>query len=838
MRPCFASLIVVAVSLHASAVPTTNSNGSVMTPNSELTRNQLVATDVSGLLSSESDPNVVFTNGELLVHGERVKIGPDETEVQEIASAVVAPVASSVTNLSSSVSDLQSSKADRSEIPGNYLSVSNKAMTAVQAESDPTVYAWAKQPNPPAEIDPTVKPWAKADKPPAETDPTVHDWAKQPNPPAETDPTVKPWAKADKPPAETDPTVHDWAKQPNPPKGMTTNAVDALANSAVVTNALTVAITNRVALLESSKADKSALNSHVENKSNPHAVTAAQVGAVPFVKDSDGDKTAVTIGSRTGDVGQNSLANGFEVTAAGYCSHAEGSSTTASADYSHAEGYYTTASGNYSHAEGYLAHTKEQDDYAFAWNGDDTRQAPYESHGPGTFNINPAGGLNGFWIGEQTLYTILTNKADKSALDAHVANTNNPHAVTAEQVGALPLVEDSEGNKTAVTIGSRNPVDVGSNSLANGSDVEASGDYSHAEGFNTTASGDYSHAEGFNTTASGYYSHAEGDSTTASGFCSHAEGYSTTTSANYSHAEGYSTTANGEGSHAEGTSTTASGYCSHAEGFYSQTRSGDTYAFAWNGDGERYDDPYTSHGAGTFNINPVGGLNGFYIGEQTLYAILTNKADKSSISATDPTFSNAVLAVNVDFATNTTGAAYVAVTNALAGFGFDADALAELPGGKVYGSIGALLAALAAAAAWLKKNKVQTLKLNDNSIETSADGGVAKLDDFFTNSNSLLTATIDARLPYPLNAVTDETGLLKDRAINTTSLASVTVPDNFTDLLVRASVASSLSVTMPDAIATKYGDTFPGEAGEYLITITKTGAAEAYVRTIKLEEVA
>ena len=112
-----------------------------------------------------------------------------------------------------------------------------------------------------------------------------------------------------------------------------------------------------------------------------------------------------------------------------------------------------------------------------------------------------------------------------------------------------------------------------------------------------------------------------------------------------------------------------------------------------------------------------------------------------------------------------------------------------------------------------------------------------KLDDFFTNSNSLLTATIDARLPYPLYAV-PSTGLLKDRAINTTSLDAVTVPDNFTDLLVRASVASSLSVTMPEAIATKYGDTFPSEAGEYLITITKTGAAEAYVRTIKLEEVA
>ena len=94
-------------------------------------------------------------------------------------------------------------------------------------------------------------------------------------------------------------------------------------------------------------------------------------------------------------------------------------------------------------------------------------------------------------------------------------------------------------------------------------------------------------------------------------------------------------------------------------------------------------------------------------------------------------------------------------------------------------------------------------------------------------------AALTAKVEYPLYAV-PSTGVLKDRAINTTSLASVTVPDNFTDLLIRASVASSLSVTMPDAI-TKYGDTFPGEAGEYLITITKTGAAEAYVRTIKLE---
>lgn len=196
----------------------------------------------------------------------------------------------------------------------------------------------------------------------------------------------------------------------------------------------------------------------------------------------------------------------------------------------------------------------------------------------------------------------------------------------------------------------------------------------------------------------------------------------------------------------------------------------------------------------------------------------------SAISATNPTFSNAVLAVGLNIDTNS-----VAVLNEIASTfgGFPIEGTAT--------TVGGLLAALAAAVAWLKKNKVGSFESVGGATAT-VENGVAKLSDFFTNSNSLLTATIDARLPYPLYAV-PSTGILKDRAINTTSLASVTVPDNFTDLLIRASVASSLSVTMPEAIATKYGDTFPGEAGEYLITITKTGAAEAYVRTIKLEEV-
>ena len=133
------------------------------------------------------------------------------------------------------------------------------------------------------------------------------------------------------------------------------------------------------------------------------------------------------------------------------------------------------------------------------------------------------------------------------------------------------------------TVGSRKANSThGVNSVAEGSNIEASGDYSHAEGFATTASGDWSHAEGyrttasqnrshaegFATTASGAASHAEGTSTKAIGYCSHAEGYSTIASGDYSHAEGDRTTASGNTSHTEGYSVTASGELSHAEGVY------------------------------------------------------------------------------------------------------------------------------------------------------------------------------------------------------------------------------------------------------------------------------
>ena len=109
----------------------------------------------------------------------------------------------------------------------------------------------------------------------------------------------------------------------------------------------------------------------------------------------------------------------------------------------------------------------------------------------------------------------------------------------------------------------------------------------------------------------------------------------------------------------------------------------------------------------------------------------TNKADKSDISSTNTTFSNAVLAVGLNIDTNS-----VAVLNEIA------ETFGGFPIGETATTVGGLLAALAAAAAWLKKNKVGSFDSVGGATAT-VDNGVAKLDDFFTNSNSLLTGTID-----------------------------------------------------------------------------------------------
>ena len=234
--------------------------------------------------------------------------------------------------------------------------------------------------------------------------------------------------------------------------------------------------------------------------------------------------------------------------------------------------------------------------------------------------------------------------------------------------------------------------------------------------------------------------------------------------------------------------------------------------------------PYYETGIGLSTSSDGGELLNYHDDTYDWYQFPTGESGTLAltkhISATNPTFSNAVLAVQIS--TNDFAALYALK-----------EAFADLPIDPVTGgiSIGALLAALASAVAWLKKNKVGSFA-SVGGASATVENGVAKLGDFFTESNSLLTGTIDARLPYPLN--TD--GTIKDRAVNVVTSGAFVIPEGFKDLLIRyTGVPTSLTFSGTDASIADYGDDLPTETGDYLITVSRIKAAECYIRIIKLE---
>lgn len=146
------------------------------------------------------------------------------------------------------------------------------------------------------------------------------------------------------------------------------------------------------------------------------------------------------------------------------------------------------------------------------------------------------------------------------------------------------------------------------------------GNYSIAEGHNTTARGEYSHAEGSDTVAYGSYSHSEGVSTVARGGYAHAEGHSTTARGTYSHADGFRAVTAEFGSGTSASNPHLLAYC--WQGHTNVTDSVSDFPY------------YHSHGNGTFNINPVGGPAGFWIGEENLATLFGSKVSKSGDTMT------------------------------------------------------------------------------------------------------------------------------------------------------------------------------------------------------------
>ena len=203
-------------------------------------------------------------------------------------------------------------------------------------------------------------------------------------------------------------------------------------------------------------------------------------------------KNSLTVGTRIGDIGEYSVAEGADTTASGGASHAEGEETTASGGASHGEGDGATASGIASHAEGV-----------------DTTASGIASHAEG-------------------------RETTASGDFSHAEGTNTV---------ASDICSHAEGDWTVAS---------GGYSHAEGSITKATELYSHAEGNYSEASGEVSHAEGYETIASGVYSHAEGYKCKSESNSSHAEGCLTEANNFYTHAEGFYTIAKGYSQHVQG----------------------------------------------------------------------------------------------------------------------------------------------------------------------------------------------------------------------------------------------------------------------------------------------
>lgn len=86
---------------------------------------------------------------------------------------------------------------------------------------------------------------------------------------------------------------------------------------------------------------------------------------------------------------------------------------SSSSPYGLATGAFLSANANFSQVMGLNAESVLSDSYAFVFNGDDSRPIGdnYKSHGKGTFNVNPVGGLSGFYIGEDSLCSLISKKS-------------------------------------------------------------------------------------------------------------------------------------------------------------------------------------------------------------------------------------------------------------------------------------------------------------------------------------------------------------------------------------------------------------------------------------------
>jgi len=91
--------------------------------------------------------------------------------------------------------------------------------------------------------------------------------------------------------------------------------------------------------------------------------------------------------------------------------------------------------------------------------------------------------------------------------------------------------------------------------------------------------------------------------------------------------------AEGQAAHAEGRATSALAFYSNALGTKAKVLSAHVGAFVWNGWDNAQATPdteYTSKAGGAFQVNPIGGTTGFWVGDENLSSIVSAQYTKSA----------------------------------------------------------------------------------------------------------------------------------------------------------------------------------------------------------------
>ncbi|MCW5885987.1 MAG: hypothetical protein KIT33_13535, partial [Candidatus Kapabacteria bacterium] len=334
------------------------------------------------------------------------------------------------------------------------------------------------------------------------------------------------------------------------------------------------------------------------------AFRAGGVTGTQWNKDNIGNYS-VAMGYNTNASGNHSTALGFNTTSSGHYSTSLGASTTASGNYSTAMGINVIASGFYSTALGFGVSSPSAYETAIgvynttytptsisSWNSSDRLFVIGNGSSGGERTdalVVLKNGSTGIGTSTPTalLHTNGTGKDEGNILFVGEYKSTDPGSPPASGAGTRMMwYPDKAAFRAGAVIGVQwDKANIGIHSVAMGYNNTASGDFSNAMGHNTIAYGDNSTTLGSHNSAHGDYSTAIGYANTASGGISTAMGGNTIASGDVSTAMGGGTTASSTFSTAMGENSTASGYASTAMGSNTKARSGyETVLGRWNVD--------------------------------------------------------------------------------------------------------------------------------------------------------------------------------------------------------------------------------------------------------------